>query len=207
MITSGNRKSLVGDLMGTEPTEHVTRLLVAARNGEDDAASELLTLIYEELRRLARGHMLGVPPGDTLQPTALVHEAYLRLFGRGAIAWENRAHFFYAAGRAMRDIVVEQARRHASLKRGGGRRRVTLDEQAISAEAQADDLVALDGALHQLEQTDGVAAQIVLLRYFAGLTVPDTARALNLSPATVDRYWRYARAWLREQLLDGETEA
>jgi RNA polymerase sigma factor (TIGR02999 family) len=186
-------------------TEHVTRLLAAARAGEHTAASDLMALIYEELRRLARGQMADVPPGDTLQPTALVHEAYLRLLGRTGPEWANRAHFFHAAARAMRDIVVEQARRHASLKRGGDRQRVTLDEQVLSTETQADDLVALDGALRRLDESDTTAAQIVMLRYFAGLTVRDTARAMDLSPATVDRYWRYARAWLRDQLVEVDT--
>ncbi len=175
--------------MDSTAPEHITRLLAAARGGEPTAAPELLALVYDELRRLAHHKMAVVPPGDTLQPTALVHEAYLRLFGRDGPEWKGRAHFFNAAARAMRDIIVEQARRHASLKRGGDRKRITLDE-----------------ALHRLEETDSTSAQVVMLRYFAGLTVHDTARAMDVSPATVDRYWRYARAWLRRRIRDEETE-
>jgi len=143
-----------------------------------------------------------VPVGDTLQPTALVHEAYLRLFGDGEIPWEDRAHFFFSAGRAMRDIVIKQARRHAAAKRGGGRQRVSLDEAIVSTSEQATDLIALDEALTQLEATDTTSSRVVMLRYFAGLTVPETAQAMGISPATVDRNWRFARAWLRSR-LDG----
>jgi RNA polymerase sigma factor (TIGR02999 family) len=149
--------------------------------------------------------MAGVPASDTLQPTALVHEAYLRLLGRDGPAWASRAHFFNAAARAMRDIIVEQARRHASLKRGGGRRRVTLDEAALCPSSQADDLLALHEALEQLEVSDPTSGRVVMLRYFAGLSVADTARAMDVSPATVDRYWRFARAWLRRRMLEEGT--
>jgi len=135
-------------------TEHVTRLLAAARAGERTAAAELMDLVYEELRRLARGQMASVPPGETLQPTALVHEAYLRLFGSEGPEWQNRAHFFHAAARAMRYIVIEEARRHAALKRGGDRRRITLDEAVLCADTQADDLLTLDEALQGLEKID-----------------------------------------------------
>ena len=179
---------------------HITRLLAAARGGERTAAAEVMALVYEELRRLAHQKMAVVPPGDTLEPTALVHEVYLRLFGRDGPEWESRAHFFKAAARAMRDILVEQARRHASLKRGGDRKRITLDEAALCIATQGGDLLALDEALHQLQQTNSTSAEIVMLRYFAGLTVPETARAMDVSPATVDRHWRYGRAWLRRRI-------
>ncbi len=179
---------------------HITRLLAAARGGERTAAAELMGLVYEELRRLAHQKMAVVPQGDTLEPTALVHEVYLRLFGRDGPDWESRAHFFNAAARAMRDILVEQARRHASLKRGGDRKRITLDEAALCIATQGGDLLALDEALHQLQQTDSTSAEIVMLRYFAGLTVPETARAMDVSPATIDRHWRYGRAWLRRRI-------
>jgi RNA polymerase sigma factor (TIGR02999 family) len=175
----------------------VTQLLGAVRSGRQDAAARLMELVYEELRSLARHQMADVPPGDTLQPTALVHEAYLRLVGRDQpVEWESRAHFFRAAARAMRDIIVEQARKHATLKRGGDRRRVDLQERQVSAEAQSEDLLALDEALRELEQTDGTSAEVVMLRYFAGLNVEDAARALGVSTPTVKRRWRYARAWL-----------
>ena len=192
--------------MDSTAPEHITRLLAAARAGEPTAAGELLGLVYDELRRLAHHKMALVPPGDTLQPTALVHEAYLRLFGRDGPEWQSRAHFFNAAARAMRDIIVEQARRHASLKRGGDRKRITLDEAALCVATHGGDLLALDEALHRLEETDSTSAQVVMLRYFAGLTVPETARAMDVSPATVDRHWRYARAWLRRRIRDEETE-
>lgn len=192
--------------MNPATPEHITRLLAAARGGEPTAAPELLALVYDELRRLAHHKMAVVPPGDTLQPTALVHEAYLRLLGREGPGWEDRAHFFNAAARAMRDIIVEQARRHASLKRGGDRRRITHDEAALCMATHGGDLLALNEALHRLEETDSISAQVVMLRYFAGLTVQDTARVIDVSPATVDRYWRYARAWLRRRIRDEETE-
>ncbi len=185
---------------------HITRLLAAARGGERTAAAEVMALVYEELRRLAHQKMAVVPQGDTLEPTALVHEVYLRLFGRDGPDWESRAHFFNAAARAMRDILVEQARRHASLKRGGDRKRITLDEAALCIATQGGDLLALDEALHQLQQTDSTSAEIVMLRYFAGLTVPETARAMNVSPATIDRYWRYGRAWLRRRIRVEEAQ-
>ena len=179
---------------------HITRLLAAARGGERTAAAEVMALVYEELRRLAHQKMAVVPQGDTLEPTALVHEVYLRLFGRDGPDWESRAHFFNAAARAMRDILVEQARRHASLKRGGDRKRITLDEAALCIATQGGDLLALDEALHELQQTNSTSAEIVMLRYFAGLTVPETARAMDVSPATIDRHWRYGRAWLRRRI-------
>ena len=180
--------------------DQVTKLLDEARSGRDGAAGDLLDLIYGELRRIAGAQMARVPPGATLQPTALVHEAYLRLFHDRDVKWQDRAHFYNAAARSMRNIVVEQARRHASLKRGGDRRRITLDEAALSPETHSEDLVALNDALARLEQTDKQSASVVMLRYFGGLTVPETARVLRISPATVDRYWRYARAWLRLQI-------
>ncbi len=166
----------------------------------DPTAQDVMALVYVELRRLAEHQMAHVPAGDTLQPTALVHEAYLRLQKKGESPWESRAHFFNAAARAMRDILVEQARKHARIKRGGGRRRVVLDEAEISVEHRADDLIALDEALNGLEREDPQSAEVVMLRYFAGLTVPEAAEALSTSPSSVDRRWRFARAWLRRQI-------
>jgi RNA polymerase sigma factor (TIGR02999 family) len=181
--------------------QQVTQLLDQIRAGREDAAETLLRLVHGELRSMARRQMIGVPAGNTLQPTALVNEAYLRLFGKGDAPWEDRRHFFYAAGRAMRDVLVEQARKHGRLKRGGDRKRLTLDEDAVCATEQAGDLVALDEALQQLEQRDPTGAEIVMLRYFAGLTIEQTAQAMGTSRATVDRAWRFARAWLRKRVL------
>ena len=183
-------------------TGRVTRLLASARAGEHTAASELMAIVYEELRHVARRQVADFPPGRTLQPTALVHEAYLRLFGSDGPAWKSRGQFFHAAARAMRHILIEQARRHAALKRGGDRRRIEFDEAPVCVQSQADDLLAIDEALPRLEAIDAVSAQVVMLRYFAGLTVPDTALALDVSPATVDRRWRFARAWLRDEMLE-----
>jgi RNA polymerase sigma factor (TIGR02999 family) len=192
--------------MGETAPGHVTQLLGEARAGRREAAAELMELVYEELRALAHRQMADVPASDTLQPTALVHEAYLRLVGRDApIEWESRAHFFNAAARAMRDIIVDQARKHAGRKRGGDRLRVTLDEQAIAPARQSEDLLALDEALGELEQIDRDGAGIVMLRYFAGLSIEDTAQALGMPPATLKRRWRYARAWLRRRLNGQES--
>jgi RNA polymerase sigma factor (TIGR02999 family) len=188
--------------MATGSSGSVTRLLDAVGGGEAGAATRLMELVYEELRRLARHQMARVRPGDTLQPTALVHEAYLRLVGRETQAgWESRAHFFNAAARAMRDIIVEQARKHAQLKRGGDRKRVAMDDdRIISPETRAEDLLALDDALRELEQTDPTSARIVMLRYFAGLTIADAARATGISPATLKRRWWYAITWLDRRI-------
>jgi RNA polymerase sigma factor (TIGR02999 family) len=193
-------------VMGADSVQ-VTQVLGAVRSGEEGAAGRLMELVYEELRRLARQQMANVPLSDTLQPTALVHEAYLRLVDRETQAnWESRAHFFNAAARAMRDIIVEQARKHARLKRGGDRKRVGFEEdRLISPETRSEDLLALDEALRELEQNDPTSARIAMLRYFAGLTVQDTARAMEMSPATLKRRWRYTMAWLDRRILGGDT--
>ena len=187
-------------------TEQVTRLLEAIRTGDQDASGRLLELVYGELRSIARRQMARVPKGDTLQPTALVNEAYLRLFGKDELNWEGRAHFLNAAARAMRDILVEQARKHASRKRGGDRRRLPFDDVTLSVTEDADDLIALDEALRELEATNERSTQIVMLRFFAGLTVDDTAHAMGISDATVERHWRYARAWLHRR-VGGDDDA
>ena len=204
-IGSRNESFFGAISMGANSPEQVTQVLSAVRGGEQGAVPRLMELVYEELRRLARHQMAEVPPGDTLQPTALVHEAYLRLLGRETEAgWESRAHFFNAAARAMRDIIVEQARKHARLKRGGDRRRVALEsDRLISPETNSEDLLALDEALRELEENDATSARIAMLRYFAGLTLEDTARAMEMSPATLKRRWRYATAWL-DRRIHGE---
>jgi RNA polymerase sigma factor (TIGR02999 family) len=181
-----------------------TQLLFAIEQGDAQAASQLLPLVYEELRRLAAQHLAREAPGQTLQATALVHEAYLRLVdAEKAQHWNSRGHFFAAAAEAMRRILVENARRKASLKRGGGLQRQELPESELLAPTRSDDLLALDEALTQLAQTDAVAAELVKLRYFAGLTSAQAADVLGMSARTADRTWVYARAWLLKKLQAG----
>jgi RNA polymerase sigma factor (TIGR02999 family) len=175
----------------------VTGILDAIVSGEPRAAEQLLPLVYAELHRLAARRMAAEAPGQTLQPTALVHEAYLRLVDADRPAqWNGRGHFFAAAAEAMRRILVENARRKGSLKRGGGGRRVDLDETAPFSPDRPEDLVALNDALDHLAAEDPVKAELVKLRFFAGLSVQEAAEVLGVSRATADRYWAYARAWL-----------
>lgn len=178
----------------------ITALLSAAAKGDDSAAARILPTVYEELRSLAAARMKRTPPGQTLQPTALVHEAYLRLVGNGSPGWESRAHFFFAAARAMRDILVEQARRRASLKRGGDRQRVELSDEFWGLESPVEDVLALHEALGRLEAESPEAAQITLLRYFSGLTTPEAAELMGISVATAERRWRLALAFLRSDM-------
>lgn len=185
----------------------ITCILHAVEGGDETAAARLLPLIYDELRKLARARMAKIPPGQTLQPTALVHEAYLRLIGKTEPKWESRAHFFGAAARAMRDILVDQARRKASLKRGGDRQRMALDDVTPFIEPPTENIVALDDALKRLEQDDPRKGRIVMLRYFAGLTVEETAAAMDVSVGTIEREWRYIKAWLYEELSDTKDPA
>jgi RNA polymerase sigma factor (TIGR02999 family) len=174
----------------------VTRLLDAAAAGDSTAAADLLPLVYDELRKLAVARMAEERPGQTLQATALVHEAYVRLVGSEATSrWNGRGHFFAAAAEAMRRILVDNARRKKSLRRGGEYRRVDLDEVA-GDEGQADELLSLSDALDELSREDPTKAELVKLRYFAGLSVQEAADALDVSRATADRYWAYAKAWL-----------
>jgi RNA polymerase sigma factor (TIGR02999 family) len=182
----------------------VTRLLDAAAAGDPTAAAELLPLVYDELRKLAAARMADEKPGQTLQPTALVHEAYLRLVGGGERAWDSRGHFFAAAAEAMRRIVVESARRKNRLKHGGGHERVEVELAELPTRLPPDDLIALDEALARLEQLDPVKARLVTLRYFAGLTTEQAAEALGISRATAHRYWTFVRAWLHRQMAGGE---
>ena len=182
---------------GGLPLSDVTRLLSAVERGDPNAAEQLLPLVYEELRRLAGQRLAHERPGQTLQPTALVHEAYLRLVGSGTPAhWDGCGHFFAAAAEAMRRILVEQARRKISIKRGGGRRREPADLDALLAGGPAQDVLALHEALDQLAAHDPVKAKLVELRFFAGLTLDQAAKCLGIAPRTADRAWRYARAWL-----------
>src|SRR5215471_5882664 len=186
--------------MPSESVQHITELLRAAHAGDAAAAQRLLAAVYEQLHQLARARMAQLPPGQTLQPTALVHEAYLRLTDKSDISWESRRNFFFAAARAMRDILVEQARRKARPVRGGGRRRQELDEACAVLEPPAEDVLAVHEALDELEKQDPVKAQIVLLRYFSGLTTAETAEVLGMAERTLDRKWRYIRAWLLDRL-------
>jgi RNA polymerase sigma factor (TIGR02999 family) len=164
--------------------------------GRSQPAAELLPEVYAELRRLAAALTTRLQPGQTLQPTALVHEAYLRLVGQQDPGWEGRRHFFGAAARAMREILIEQARRRGSRKRGGGARRVELTEGLALIEPPADDLLALDEAIERLGAERPHLAEVVLLRYYTGLSVEETAEAVGRSVSTVTREWRFARAWL-----------
>jgi RNA polymerase sigma factor (TIGR02999 family) len=168
--------------------------------GIDRAATELLPLVYAELHQLARARMARQAPGQTLTPTALVHEAYLRIAGDNALTFEGRQHFFFAAARAMRDILVEQARRKAGPNRGGGQRRQELDDACALLEPPSDEVLAVHEALDELEARDPLKFQIVLLRYFTGLTMDETATVLGVPERTLDRHWRYIRAWLMKRL-------
>jgi RNA polymerase sigma factor (TIGR02999 family) len=179
----------------------VTRILSAIEEGDPSAAEELLPLVYDELRKLAAQKLARENPGQTLEATALVHEAYLRLVDvEEARHWNSRSHFFAAAAEAMRCILVDRARRKRSRKRGGDRDRVELDEASLAAAADSDEVLAVDEVLAGLAAVDAQAAELVKLRYFAGLSIPEAAEALNLSPRSADRLWAYARAWLRRAI-------
>jgi RNA polymerase sigma factor (TIGR02999 family) len=173
----------------------VSQLLDAATRGDRRAAADLLPIVYDELRILAAARLAKESPGQTLQPTALVHEAYLRLIGPD-VEWDGRGHFFAAAAEAMRHILVDAARRKKTEKHGGGRHRHDAAELSLPAPEPIEDLVALDDALNRLAEHDPVKAELVKLRYFAGMTIEQVADALNISPATAKRYWTYSRAWL-----------
>ena len=180
----------------------VTRILTAIEQGDANAADQLLPLVYEELRRLAARKMSAELPGQTLQATALVHEAYIRLVGSQAPGWKGRTHFFAAAAEAMRRILIDNARRKKSIRYGGGRHKIDLDEAAPPGDNQThfDDVLALDEALEKLSAKDKVKADLVKLRYFAGLTSEQAAEVLGISHNTADQYWAYARSWLRLEI-------
>jgi RNA polymerase sigma factor (TIGR02999 family) len=186
--------------MGNSRAGDVSTILRAGRLDDPATASRLLSLVYDELRKLARARLAHLPPGQTLQPTALVHEAYLRLLGKASLQVEGRRHFFFAAARAMRDILVEQARAKAGPKRGGGRHRVELADVAADAGPSAEDVLAVNEALAELEKEDPLKAQIVHLRYFAGMSAAEAAEVLGLSERTLHRHWRFLKAWLQSRL-------
>ena len=178
----------------------VTQLLQAASEGDARAAEELVPLVYDELRGLARQQMAQETPGQTLQPTALVHEAYVRLVGAD-IGWQSRGHFFAAAARAMRQILVNRAHKRRALKHGGGRLRVELAQiELVAQEPRPEMMIALDEALERLQSVDHRKAEIVMLRYFSGLTIEETAQALGISPTTVKDDWHFARTWLYREM-------
>ncbi len=185
----------------------VTSILSAIEQGGPDAASQLLPLIYDELRKLAAQKLAREQPGQTLSATALVHEAYLRLVARPRVeggeepAWDSRRHFFSAAAEAMRRILVENARRKKRTKHGGGRNREVLEPDLIAALEPTQDLIALDLALEKLASLDPQKARLIELRYFAGLTSDQAAKVLGISASTADRHWTYARAWLRREVV------
>jgi RNA polymerase sigma factor (TIGR02999 family) len=187
---------------------HISRVLSAIEQGDPKAAEQLLPLVYEELRRLAAQKLAREPSGLTLQPTALVHEAYLRLVGAGDPGWQGRGHFFAAAAEAMRRILVDAARRKRAARRGGSRRVAAEGLDVVAAGPAADplDLLALDDALARLAVADPPKAELVRLRYFAGLTTEQAAEVLRISRATAERWWAFARAWLLRALEDGPAD-
>jgi len=186
----------------------VTRILSAIDNGDPQGARQLLPIVYAELRKLAAQKLAQENPGQTLQATALVHEAYLRLVaspgrasGKSEPQWNSRGHFFAAAAEAMRRILVEKARQRGRIKRGGDRRRLDLDAIELSVDQVPEELLVLDDALNRLAREHPEKAELVKLRYFAGLTVTEAAHALGIATSTADRYWTYARAWLYRQVV------
>jgi RNA polymerase sigma factor (TIGR02999 family) len=194
-----------GPRLKATPMTDVTRILSAIEQGDPTAAEQLLPLVYGELRRLAAEKMADEKPGQTLQATALVHEAYLRLADVEKVQhWNSRGHFFGAAAEAMRRILVDQARKRRSQRRGGGLQKRPIEDIEIAVPEPSVDLLALNEALERFGQSDRVAADLVKLRYYAGLTIPQAADALGISSTTADRYWAYARAWLHAELKKGD---
>lgn len=184
------------------PPAEITRLLDAAGRGDDAARGDLLNAIYEELHRLASAQMVGERDDHTLQPTALVHEVYLRLMAQAPPTWDNRAHFFGAAAEAMRRILIDHARARQAAKRGGDRRREPLDDLETAVSVEPERLLSIDAALSDFEKFDPEKAKIVRLRFFAGLSVEEIARVLDVSERTVKRRWRFAKAWLYRRLSE-----
>ncbi len=180
----------------------VTHILNAIEHGDTKAADRLLPLVYEELRRLAAQKLSHESPGQTLQATALVHEVYVRLIGSEDQEWKGRRHFFGAAAEAMRRILIENARRKQSLKHGGGHRRIDLDGLDVAVDEPSVELLALDEALDRLAEKDRVKADLVKLRYFAGLTCKQAAQLLGIAHSTADEYWAYAKAWLKAEIIE-----
>jgi RNA polymerase sigma factor (TIGR02999 family) len=182
----------------------VSQILMQGEPGDSNAAEQFLPLVYEDLRKLAAARLAREKPGHTLQATALVHEAYLRLVDRSSEqTWDNQGHFFAAAAETMRRIVVEHARSKGRLKRGGEFVRRDLDDLSAHIQIKLDELLAVDEAIDRLKAQNADAAQLVKLRYFAGMTIPETAQAMSISPRKADQIWAYARAWLMAEMADG----
>ena len=186
--------------MSQPSTHEVTQLLLAWSDGDRAALDKLTPLVYEDLRRMAHRYMSRERPDHTMQTTALVNEAYLRLVNREAVHWQNRAHFFAIAAQVMRHILVDHARSHAYAKRGGGTRKISLDEAMVVSQERAAEVVALDDVLKELAKIDSQQSRIVELRFFGGLTIEETAEVLHLSAATIKREWSTAKAWLYHEL-------
>jgi RNA polymerase sigma factor (TIGR02999 family) len=186
--------------LATIPSNEITELLSRWSQGESDAREKLIPLIYDELRRMARHYLVGQRSDHTLQSAALVHEAYLRLVGHSTVHWDDRVHFFAVAAQLMRRILVDHARKRHARKRGGDRVSLIFDEQMMPAKQRQLDVVALDDALHSLSRMDAQQGRIVEMRYFSGLSIEETARALGISAATVKRDWAVARAWLYREI-------
>jgi RNA polymerase sigma factor (TIGR02999 family) len=183
------------------PVTEATRILSAIERGDSGAVDSLWAIVYEELRKLAARELAREEPGQTLQATALVHEAYVRLVGNGASPrWTDRRHFFMAAAKAMRNILVDNARRKKATKRGGNLRRDEVEPDSLHSTVASDDLLALDEALERLASTEPEVAELVKLRYFAGLSIPQAAATLGIAPRTANSWWAYARAWLLDEL-------
>jgi RNA polymerase sigma factor (TIGR02999 family) len=183
-----------------EPSGDVTQLLSAWAAGDEHALQQLMPLVYHELRRIAQHHWRSQAPGNTLQPTALIHEAYLKLIGQGDKSFQNRTQFFALASMAMRQVLVNHAEARLARKRGGGVEKVSMENVDVAVEQEAADVLALDGALKTLHAMDSRKSRVVELRYFGGLSIEETAEALSVSPVTVTRDWQTARAWLAREL-------
>jgi RNA polymerase sigma factor (TIGR02999 family) len=184
----------------------LTSILSAVQRGDGEAADKLLPLVYEELRKLAAAKMAHERPGQTLQPTALVHEAWLRLGGDQDAKWGDRAHYFAAAAEAMRRILIDNARRKLARRHGGGQERVPIDDVEIADAPKDDDLLAINDALEKLAAQDNKKAELVKLRYFVGLSVDEAAEVLGIAPRTAKLWWSYARAWLHEEIRTRQTQ-
>lgn len=191
--------------MASRPTTAITQLLDAAREGDAAAVERLWPAAHEEVRAIARSHLAREGPGCSLQTTELVDEVWLRLDGNGPLRWENRRHFFGAVAKAIRQILIDDARKERRLKRGGGRARLTLEDDVPASEGEAGMILAIDEALEQLGHVDPLGAEIAKLRYLLGLSIDETAAAIDVSPRTVDNKWRAARAWLHRELGKGNS--
>jgi RNA polymerase sigma factor (TIGR02999 family) len=191
---------VVGKCDKIDPLNDITRILGSIENGEARAADELLPLVYGELRKLAAAKMAGESPHQTLQPTALVHEAWLRLVGNDNPKFDGRGHFFASAAEAMRRILIDNARRRRALRHGGRQQRVDIEDVDVAAPADGDELLALNEALDKLAVKNKVEAEVVKLRYFVGMTLDETADVLGISPRSADNYWAHARAWLYREM-------